>query len=41
MFEIRVIIYIGEFSLKQNLPSKLLKKAKQLYKADSLYIETD
>ena len=38
----RVIIYIGEFSLKQNLPSKLVfKVAKQLYiKADSLYIET-
>ena len=39
----RVIIYIGEFSLKQNLPSNLVfKVAKQLYiEADSLYIETD
>ena len=39
----RVIIYIGKFSLKQNLPSNLVfKVAKQLYiEAETLYIETD
>ena len=39
----RLILYLGEFSLNQNAPSKLvLVVAKQFYiKADSLFIESD